>query len=146
MADDATHRTESIETGAGFAVRMAGFVLWRAFDLFVGREGGRENIRLPAGGYCRVHRCKFCCFHSFGDDVRAIAGDVSLFVWCLFCLFFQQAQVRVLAQREEQALLKAYIIEWRKFFTQSNYLPLPFRQLETIHVQVGRMRHPLLTF
>lgn len=45
--------------------------------------------------------------------------------------FIKQAQMRVLAQREEQALLKAYIIEWRKFFTQSSYLPLPFKQLET---------------
>ncbi|KAG4069752.1 hypothetical protein HA402_003193 [Bradysia odoriphaga] len=44
--------------------------------------------------------------------------------------FIKQAQARVLAQREEQALLKAYISEWRKFFTQSGYLPLPFRQLE----------------
>lgn len=44
--------------------------------------------------------------------------------------FIRHAQARVLAQREEQALLKAYIVEWRKFFTQSGYLPLPFRQLE----------------
>jgi cullin-5 len=44
--------------------------------------------------------------------------------------FIKQAQSRVLAHREDQALLKAYIVEWRKFFTQSNYLPLPFRQLE----------------
>lgn len=44
--------------------------------------------------------------------------------------FIRHAQSRVLAQREEQALLKAYIVEWRKFFTQSGYLPLPFRQLE----------------
>ncbi|KAK5650219.1 hypothetical protein RI129_001248 [Pyrocoelia pectoralis] len=45
--------------------------------------------------------------------------------------FIKEAQVRVLAQREEQALLKAYIAEWRKFFTQCNYLPTPFRQLES---------------
>lgn len=45
--------------------------------------------------------------------------------------FIKQAQARVLAQCEEQALLKAYITEWRKFFTQCNYLPTPFRQLET---------------
>ncbi|XP_046751919.1 cullin-5 isoform X2 [Diprion similis] len=45
--------------------------------------------------------------------------------------FIQQAQQRVLAHQEEQALLKAYIAEWRKFFTQCNYLPTPFRQLET---------------
>lgn len=44
--------------------------------------------------------------------------------------FIKQAQSRVLAHREDQALLKAYIIEWRKFFTQSSYLPLPFWQLE----------------
>lgn len=52
--------------------------------------------------------------------------------------FIKQAQARVLAQREEQALLKAYIVEWRKFFTQSSYLPLPFRQLET-GLQVNRI-------
>lgn len=45
-------------------------------------------------------------------------------------MFIQQAQSRVLAEREEQALLKAYIVEWRKFFTQSNYLPAPFQHLE----------------
>ncbi|KAB0802941.1 hypothetical protein PPYR_05127 [Photinus pyralis] len=45
--------------------------------------------------------------------------------------FIKEAQIRVLAQREEQALLKAYIAEWRKFFTQCNYLPTPFRQLES---------------
>lgn len=43
---------------------------------------------------------------------------------------FQQAQVRVLAQHENQALLKAYIVEWRKFFTQSSHLPKPFHKLE----------------
>lgn len=45
-------------------------------------------------------------------------------------LYIKQAQSRVLAQREEQALLKGYIAEWGVFFTQCNYLPTPFRQLE----------------
>lgn len=45
--------------------------------------------------------------------------------------FIKEAQARVLAHCEEQALLKAYIKEWRKFFTQCNYLPTPFRQLES---------------
>ncbi|KAL3276668.1 hypothetical protein HHI36_012038 [Cryptolaemus montrouzieri] len=45
--------------------------------------------------------------------------------------FIKQAQTKVLAQRQEEALLKAYIVEWRKFFTQCNYLPTPFRQLES---------------
>lgn len=44
--------------------------------------------------------------------------------------YIKQAKANIMAQREEQALINAYIIEWRKFFTQSNYLPLPFRQLE----------------
>ena len=45
--------------------------------------------------------------------------------------FIKQAQERVLSHQEEQALLKAYIAEWRKFFTQCSYLPMPFGQLET---------------
>jgi cullin-5 len=45
--------------------------------------------------------------------------------------FIKQAQERVLSHQEEQALLKAYIGEWRKFFTQCSYLPMPFGQLET---------------
>ena len=45
--------------------------------------------------------------------------------------FIKQAQERVLSHHEEQALLKAYIAEWRKFFTQCSYLPMPFGQLET---------------
>lgn len=46
--------------------------------------------------------------------------------------FIKQAQNRVLAQRQEEALLKAYIAEWRKFFTQCNYLPTPFRYIEVL--------------
>ena len=45
--------------------------------------------------------------------------------------FIKQAQERVLSHQEEQALLKAYIAEWGKFFTQCNYLSMPFGQLET---------------
>lgn len=49
----------------------------------------------------------------------------------LIVAFIKKAQTRVLVAGEEQALLKAYIVEWRKFFTQSSFLPLPFWQLET---------------
>lgn len=45
--------------------------------------------------------------------------------------FIKRAQQRVLSHQDDQALLKAYIAEWRKFFTQCDYLPTPFRQLET---------------
>lgn len=57
------------------------------------------------------------------------------FYFCLikFTLltFFLFLIKRVLSHQEDQALLKAYIAEWRKFFTQCNYLPTPFRQLES---------------
>ena len=43
-------------------------------------------------------------------------------------LFYLQ---RVLHNEEDSVLLKAYITEWGKFFTQCDYLPLPFNQLET---------------
>lgn len=45
--------------------------------------------------------------------------------------FIKQAQERVLSHLEDQALLKAYIAEWRKFFAQCSYLPMPFGQLES---------------
>ena len=32
--------------------------------------------------------------------------------------------------REESALLKAYISEWTKYFTQCDYLPKPFQAME----------------
>lgn len=45
--------------------------------------------------------------------------------------FIKHAQNRVLHNQEDSALLKAYIAEWGKFFTQCDYLPKPFMQLET---------------
>lgn len=51
--------------------------------------------------------------------------------------YIKNAQVNIMAQREEQALINAYIMEWRKFFTQSNYLPSPFRQLELSKQQIA---------
>ncbi|CAN0230992.1 cullin-5 [Lampetra fluviatilis] len=44
--------------------------------------------------------------------------------------FIRQAQARVLSHQDDSALLKAYIGEWRKFFTQCDILPKPFCQLE----------------
>ncbi len=44
--------------------------------------------------------------------------------------FIRQAQKRVLTHSEDQALLKAYISEWRKFFDQCSYLPKPFNKVE----------------
>lgn len=38
---------------------------------------------------------------------------------------------RVMEQEEDSALLKAYIAEWSKYFTQCSFLPMPFQALET---------------
>ncbi len=46
-----------------------------------------------------------------------------------FCLHLLPWQ-RVLSHQDDTALLKAYIVEWRKFFTQCDILPKPFCQLE----------------
>ncbi|XP_053214912.1 cullin-5-like isoform X2 [Panonychus citri] len=43
--------------------------------------------------------------------------------------FISQAQSTVLAHHDDQALLKAYVAAWSKFFVQCNYLPLPFTPL-----------------
>lgn len=39
---------------------------------------------------------------------------------------------RIQQHQEENALLKAYIGEWRKFYVQSLYFPEPFRSLENM--------------
>ncbi|CAI7999878.1 Cullin-5 [Geodia barretti] len=44
--------------------------------------------------------------------------------------FISEAQGRVMKHREESALLKAYISEWTKYFTQCDYLPKPFQAME----------------
>lgn len=45
--------------------------------------------------------------------------------------FIQHCHAEVMSHQEDQALLKAYISSWRRFFVQCNYLPLPFQQLES---------------
>ncbi|XP_071505518.1 cullin-5-like [Diadema setosum] len=45
--------------------------------------------------------------------------------------FVQQSKQRVLHDQDESALLKAYIREWGKYFTQCDYLPKPFKPLES---------------
>ena len=37
----------------------------------------------------------------------------------------------VLSHEDDSVLLKAYIKEWTKYFTQCSYLPLPFQAMET---------------
>lgn len=54
--------------------------------------------------------------------------------------YIKHAELNIMGQRGEQALLNAYIIEGRKFFTQTNYLPSPFRQLE-LHRPIAAHNH-----
>ncbi|XP_054163492.1 cullin-5-like isoform X2 [Oppia nitens] len=44
--------------------------------------------------------------------------------------FIHTQQMDVMRHHEDQALLKAYINSWKKFFSQCSYLPMPFNQLE----------------
>lgn len=56
-----------------------------------------------------------------------ICSSSSIFRCVYQCLSLSQ---RVLSHQDDTALLKAYIVEWRKFFTQCDILPKPFCQLE----------------
>lgn len=72
------------------------------------------------------------CRHSaltvyFVFSVKAKSDYLCLFI--NYILFFPLLQ-RVLSHQDDTALLKAYIVEWRKFFTQCDILPKPFCQLE----------------
>jgi cullin-5 len=58
--------------------------------------------------------------------------------------FIKQAQKRVLSHEEDCALLKAYIAEWNKFFTQCHYQPKPFSHLETT-LETKRTKEPKST-
>ncbi|GIY98653.1 cullin-5 [Caerostris extrusa] len=44
--------------------------------------------------------------------------------------FLRQVMSNVFTDQEDQALLKAYTAEWRKFVTQCTYLPVPFSEIE----------------
>ena len=48
----------------------------------------------------------------------------------MFAIGSTLCRQRVLSHEDDSSLLKAYIAEWGKFFTQCNYLPKPFGQLE----------------
>ncbi|PAA62357.1 hypothetical protein BOX15_Mlig003586g1 [Macrostomum lignano] len=45
--------------------------------------------------------------------------------------YVKDAERRVMQHQEDSALLKAYIVEWKKFFTLCEYLPKPFSQVES---------------
>lgn len=57
-----------------------------------------------------------------------------LFIYlCLWERNFVNFQ-KVVHDQDENALLRAYIREWSKYFTQSTYLPMPFNALEKMLV------------
>lgn len=89
------------------------------FGLSVGRKGSGQDVCCPERGKTTAFsmpRVTILLYSMYFQDILD---------------FIKQAQERVLSHQEEQALLKAYIAEWRKFFTQCGYLPMPFGQLET---------------
>ncbi|XP_048768750.1 cullin-5-like [Ostrea edulis] len=73
--------------------------------------------------FCAVH--SVCLWDDKGPQkmYKALQDDILDFI--------RHAQARVLQHQEDSSLLKAYIAEWGKFFTQCDYLPKPFMQLVT---------------
>lgn len=103
--------------GSSNSARVAWPVLASSFCVSMGRKRSSK-------GLCCTQRGCLLEFKCLLDDnyFEILFKDILEFI--------KQAQERVLAHQEEQALLKAYIAEWRKFFTQCSYLPMPFGQLE----------------
>jgi hypothetical protein len=68
----------------------------------------------------------------YSQQVGAKVLDDGLVVLLVVLLYFGilVGFQRVLSHSEDQALLKAYINEWGKFFDQCGYLPKPFSQVE----------------
>lgn len=129
MALHASDHIETPEARASHARRMARFVLLRSSRVPVGREGSSEAPGRAQGGHNGLYKAG-----STGNVPIIVSSVQECFSSARICLTVDLANCaiqRVLAHHEEQALLKAYITEWRKFFTQCNYLPTPFRQLET---------------
>lgn len=85
-----------------------------------------DNRRSELIGTC-VCRHSAVTFILYFQYKQSQCTFVSLFI--NYLLFFPRLQ-RVLSHQDDTALLKAYIVEWRKFFTQCDILPKPFCQLE----------------
>lgn len=76
-------------------------------------------------------KCHNLC--STGSDIFVVENLLNQFYTAhqIFYICTHFNPQRVLDHQEDSALLKAYIAEWKKFFTQCTYLPLPFGQLES---------------
>lgn len=72
--------------------------------------------------FANVH-CDKLFFLSHMCDINSTGAKLPSFA-------FLTLSQRVLSHQDDTALLKAYIVEWRKFFTQCDILPKPFCQLE----------------
>ncbi|XP_010790011.1 cullin-5-like [Notothenia coriiceps] len=64
------------------------------------------------------------------NNCREITFSVFICSISSNCCWYLLSWQRVLSHQDDTALLKAYIVEWRKFFTQCDILPKPFCQLE----------------
>jgi cullin-5 len=56
----------------------------------------------------------------------------------LILSFISECQQRVLGHLDDQALLRAYINEWGKFFAQCQYLPKPYTMLVPQNIKQGQ--------
>jgi hypothetical protein len=71
-----------------------------------------------------IHQAQIVSVHSRPHSLRIIQRYLNCDFFPLF--LFKE----LLANQEDQALLKAYISAWTKFFNQCYYLPKPFAQVE----------------
>lgn len=77
---------------------------------------------------CKLFLCSVMSLWHILFPYISYALRSTIYIFSIIALYLFQ---RVLHNQEDSALLKAYIAEWGKFFTQCDYLPKPFMQLET---------------
>ncbi|XP_077597144.1 cullin-5 isoform X2 [Stigmatopora nigra] len=126
MGPDASHRTKALTAGVGHQATVV-----RPFLVSGPRQRKRDGERGPPGASPALDLLSLrrdvhavCLWDDKGPAKihQALKEDILDFI--------KQAQARVLSHQDDTALLKAYIVEWRKFFTQCDILPKPFCQLE----------------
>lgn len=108
-------------------------------------EGGDTDIfQVLLFCFFLTHKKYFELFSCYYTECAAAVAGFPQDAWCSSGFSFPRSQVlisfslslplspsqRVLSHQDDTALLKAYIVEWRKFFTQCDILPKPFCQLE----------------
>lgn len=118
--------------------------LWRMIILFCFHRDVHAVCLWDDKGPAKIHQALKEDILDFIKQAQAVRRGAE-FHFCFSKLFYKAtnnetdavtiinfafSSQRVLSHQDDTALLKAYIVEWRKFFTQCDILPKPFCQLE----------------